>query len=109
MQSAADFSFLSKTYSAEGVPFLLLLLQVLYHVKDGFDFDGDCLGKASIVLLLEALVELAEDELCQTPHEFHVILVFQAFDKDNLQLLSLVNGINYGLQEQVKEQDCGLA
>lgn len=87
----------------EWVKLLLVLLQVLDDVEDGFDLDGDWLRQTALVLLLHPLEELAENELGQPSHEALILLIFQAFDKDDLKLLSLLDSIDDSLQHQVKE------
>ena len=63
------------------------------------------------MLLLHAFVELAEDELGQAFDKGAIllVLVLQGLHKDDLELLYLVQLVEYTLQHQVQERDSGLA
>ena len=88
------------------------MLDVVDDVEDGFDLHLDFLRHLrGAVLLLHALVELAENELGQAFDKGTIllVLVLQGLHKDDLELLYLVQLVEHTLQHQVQERNSGLA
>jgi hypothetical protein len=65
-------------------PFISRLLDVFNYIENSLDFDSDCLGQISRVLLLQTCVKFTQDELANALHKRQVLNILQAFDENNL-------------------------